>query len=124
MIQRIQTIYLLLVAVLLTTMVFIMPTGVVALTVVAAAIAAIAFVTIFIYKKRKMQINLTLLNFGLIALYLVLFFYFLSQSLVELNDWKQVLLLVLPVFGLFFNLLALLAIKKDEALIKSLNRLR
>lgn len=124
MIQRIQTIYLLLVAVLLTTVFFLMPTGVLVLNIVAAIISAVALVTIFLFKKRKVQINLSLLNFVFVAFYFVLFFFYLSQSLITLNNWKQILLLVLPVIGLFFNLLAMLAIKKDEALIKSLNRLR
>lgn len=124
MIQRIQTIYLLLVAVILTTVFFLMPTGVLALNIVAAIISAVALVTIFLFKKRKVQINLSLLNFVFVAFYFVLFFYYLFQSLITLNNWKQILLLVLPVIGLFFNLLAMLAIKKDEALIKSLNRLR
>lgn len=124
MIQRIQTIYLLLVVVLLTTVFFLMPTGVLALNIVAAIISFVALVTIFLFKKRKVQINLSLLNFGFVAVYFALFFYNLSQSVITLNDLKQILLLALPVIGLFFNLLAMLAIKKDEALIKSLNRLR
>lgn len=124
MIQRIQTIYLLLVAVLLTTSFFLMPTGVLALSIVVAIISVVAIVTIFLFKKRKVQMNLSLVNFVFVAVYYVLFFYYLSGSALALNDWKQVLLLVLPVIGLLFNLLALFAIKKDEALIKSLNRLR
>ena len=121
MIQRIQSIHLLLVVLLFSSTFFLIPAGVSALNIIAILVAVVAFVTILLFKKRKLQVYISFLNFGFIAAYLVVFFYYLSQFNA---DWKQLLLLILPLLGILFNVLAILAIKKDEALIKSLNRLR
>jgi hypothetical protein len=91
-------------------------------------IIGVSITAIGLFKNRKRQLLFGKINYLLILLTLVLLLVevdFLSEKLLELND--------LPVYGLgtYFIVctlplvfLANRAIKKDEALIKSLDRLR
>lgn len=85
-------------------------------------LAFLALVLIFSFKNRKRQ-----LNFCKVLLCLHLFqitwgiYVFYS---VKLLAFELGLLLAYAVFGLFLIFLALRGIKKDEALIRSLDRLR
>lgn len=90
------------------------------LTLVCGAVAALALVTIFLYKNRPLQLRLVLVNLILSALLLVLYF-------VEARDYMEggyaitaLLALAAPVF----LVLAANGIRKDEKLVKSLDRLR
>ncbi len=91
----------------------------------AALILALTVLTILQYKKRLRQlrtINLTiLLNIVLIVL---LFFYTdkISKDLSLPSTYK--IGSVFPLISLVFLILAMYAIKKDERLVRSLNRLR
>ena len=81
--------------------------------------------TIFLYKKRMLQIRLSALNLGLHAGLSVMIFYFGKMGAKELQaelsfNWP----LILPLISLILIFLAMRAIGKDEALIRSLNRIR
>lgn len=155
MIQRIQTVYLLLSAALTGSLLFltiahltgddglyeltwrglyqieagsnpelIMPTW--ALSILTAATTLLSLITLFLYKKRIVQIRLCALNLGLLA-GLSGLIYFLGKSIgkeIGATDISFNWPLVLPLVALVLTIMAIRAIGKDEALIRSLNRIR
>ncbi|MFZ9301115.1 MAG: DUF4293 domain-containing protein [Chitinophagaceae bacterium] len=90
------------------------------------AISILALSTIFLFKNRQLQKKLSvigiLVSLGLIALE----FYFVNDFKTTLNlsesTWKPGALM--PILIAIFFFLALQGIRKDEKLIKSLDRLR
>lgn len=149
MIQRIQTLFLLLVVVLMGVTAFCplveivngtpelsiafssygigadFPTwGVLTL---AVASALLAFVNIFLYKKRKLQVNIGYLTVILIVVYYVTALVYMNAFLGKIDSAYTLNLqfgIILPVAALIFDLLAISRIKKDEKLVKSLDRIR
>lgn len=151
MIQRIQSVYLLLVAVLMAAASFCplleltgedksvyifsslgigqlftvqYPTwGVVFF---AGLSALLALVNIFLYKKRKLQMRIgTLTSLLILFFYVTLYVYFsdyTAEYKLEFSSFQFGL--VLPIIALILNVLAILRIKKDENLVKSLDRIR
>lgn len=154
MIQRIQSVYLLLAAVL-TGLMFAVPLAsflgdgqsvylfagsirdadsavIVSTTHMAIMIALSAllpFVTIFFYKKRLLQIRLCLveivLQLGVLA-YLIYYLAHIRSSIMvyEHHSISLELSNVFPVVSIILCLLAYRAIVKDEALVNSINRIR
>ena len=149
MIQRIQTVYLLIVAVLavvvmslpvgslitpdsaineMTTLAITTADGTVnhdpwALFAIQMVSAVIALATIFLYKKRMLQIRLSLFNMILLIGYyvtLAIFVYMLKEDNSFIPAWS----VCLPFVSIILNWLAIRAIGKDEALVRSLNSLR
>lgn len=157
MIQRIQTVYLFLVVVINSLLLFI-PLANINFSVLGEAsysltsfrgtgatpevilspslllifeaiiIALLALITIFLYNKRRIQIRLCTLNIFLnIGLILSIFFYL--EKYVE-NTYGKVIIIdykagaYLPAISLFLLFLALRGVKKDEALVRSADRLR
>ncbi len=81
--------------------------------------------TLFLYKKRMLQIRLSALNMGLHAGLSVMIFYFGKIAAKEFHaelsfNWP----LILPLISIILIFLAMRSIGKDEALIRSLNRIR
>lgn len=155
MLQRIQTLYLLLVVILSCIMLFmplgglfnktealeyvlnfkgiylIQPTGetlitsVWGLTVLMALVPIISLTTIFLFKKRILQVRLLFFNIVLMAgFYALLFVYLLTAAKAFEADWFLRFVTAFPLVNIILSLLAVRAIAKDEALVKSLNRLR
>jgi hypothetical protein len=94
------------------------------------ATSALSFITIFLYKNRKMQLKLTSLNMLviLVAICAIMYIYpnvvfpknpNLANAVVNYN--YTILISFISAIGLF---LAKKAIAKDEALIRSTERLR
>lgn len=162
MIQRIQTVYLLLVAIwgILTLCFPIMGIcspdvglskiyalgslpcvcmGVGAIwsklfAVMALLVPILALVTIFMFKKRRLQIRLSIAIVLLILLFYLFSIMFLATSYRHISETIPHIYgsfsLSLP-FGFFFNLiglvlaiLAIVAIRKDENMVRSLDRIR
>ena len=154
MIQRIQTVYLLAIVALITAMLF-MPLAIIqlndlfysfdgsglntltkpselvypawALMALLTIIIIIAFVTIFMYKKRILQIRLCIFN----ALLLIGFYGLFAFVLWEISKTSGVfhfssvrLALSFPIICLILDYLAIRNIGADETLVRSLNRLR
>ena len=95
------------------------------LTALCVLIPIIAVATIFMYKKRLLQIRLSIINTVLLAGYYVLLFIYLWQTGTALNaEWYLEIVTAFPLVNIILTFLAIRAIGKDEALIKSLNRLR
>lgn len=148
MIQRIQTIYLLLVTGLLITAMclpsgyfigkdaiytlspsgvdvagaFYSTWGVLAVLILAAIIS---FATIFLFKNRMLQIRMTVFNIIIIAGYYLSFFTFMFMLKKETaTDFQIAWALCLPFIAIVLNYLAIRAIGKDEVMVKAADRIR
>lgn len=153
MLQRIQTVYLLIIAALAIAMLFlplavlqsdgqllkfdatgistmtaqpelIYPTwGLFALT---AVVALLALVTIFLFKKRILQIRLCVFNAVLMLGIYGMFAFLVWTFKGDLKNVQMTLKIALsfPVISLILDYLAIRNIGADEALVRSLDRLR
>lgn len=82
-------------------------------------------VAIFLFNNRKQQMRLTMFATILVLLGLILIPVLLFQAGRPVIDMLQVKAgMFLPAIAVFFGLLARRAIKKDEKLVKSMDRLR
>lgn len=149
MIQRIQSLYLLAVTILaiiclcnpigsviastheiseLSNLCITMPDGTKdyspwAMFIILLIIAVVSFVTIFLFKKRMLQIRLTIFNSVLIIGYyltLVAYIFMLAENTSFTPSWT----ICLPFVALVLNWLAIRGIGADEALVKAYDRLR
>ena len=86
-------------------------------------IALLHFVVIFLYKKRILQIRILVFTIILLLGLFGLFFYFTYTGF---NDVKVAFKvpIVFPIVAAILDFLAIRAIGKDEALIRSLDRIR
>ncbi len=136
MIQRIQTFFLAIVAILAGSLPFLFSiwtdasgTEVYAMNGIGIissfmASAGLALITIFMYKKRQNQFVLNRLNM-ILNLFLLGFFVYRSLNLSgETEVSEKGIGMLIPVFSIVFLVLANRAIKKDEDLVKSVDRLR
>lgn len=136
MIQRIQTLFLLIVGLISGILPFFMNLWVeidgkevfaqdeVLVSLVFYAVAVLAVVSIVMYKKRQNQFVVNRLNM-ILNLFLLGFFVYRSLSLSgEAVVSEKGIGMLIPVFSIVFLVLANRAIKKDEDLVKSVDRLR
>jgi peptidoglycan/LPS O-acetylase OafA/YrhL len=139
MIQRIQSVYLLLV-VLLSIMLFFMPVYSVEsvekphdfkivfstlYVILNLVIAILALITIFLYKNRNLQVKLSNLNMLLICIFVGAIFYFAPQAKIDIDARVNYAIgCYFPLVQLAFTFLAIRAIRKDEQLVRSADRLR
>lgn len=136
MIQRIQTIYLIIVVLLGA----ILPIWLhlwteaggnlvyaqeeVLISVAFYASAVLALIAVMLFKNRKNQFVLNRLNM-ILNLFLLGFFVYRSLNLSgETVVLEKGIGMLIPVFSIVFLVLANRAIKKDEDLVKSVDRLR
>ena len=149
MIQRIQSVYLLVVSILMVicmcypvgsiiattneisefgNLFITLPDGTKdyapwALFVILLVVAVLAFVTIFLFKKRMLQIRLTIFSsVVLIGYYLVMaaLIFMTAEETSFTPSWT----ICLPFVGIILNWLAIRGIGADEALVKAYDRLR
>ena len=129
MIQRIQTVYLLLISSLMASMLF-LPIAKIdsfawILYTECSLTALLSLVTVFLYKKRKLQIKLCYGILGLLILsYLIMFFNFWLPNHSSEADIAFKAPMVFPFFAIVLDILAIHAIQKDDKLVRSLDRLR
>ncbi|MHC1704829.1 MAG: DUF4293 family protein [Tenuifilaceae bacterium] len=154
MIQRIQSVYLLAVVILISMFFFfpfasflleqdmstfhisikgLIPNAgeqrvllkVLPLVVLISLIILLTLVTIFLYKKRMLQIRLSILIIlFLLGLQGLLYYYISVSSNMLGSTTKYSVIFVFPVISAILTYLAIRGIAKDEALIRSLDRLR
>ena len=136
MLQRIQTIYLLIAALTSGGLIFVLelwetPAGqpVYAQDVTTAIAlflisALISIVTIFLFRNRKLQFVLGRINIILNLILLGLFVYWSLNVSGETTVSEKGIGMLIPVISIVFLVLANKAIKKDEDLVKSADRLR
>ena len=149
MIQRIQTIYLLAVTILMvicmcnpigtiiagsneisefSNLFIYLPDGTTdytpwALFAILAIVCILSCVTIFLFKKRMLQIRLTIFSsVMLIGYYLTLaaYLFMLTEGASFSPSWT----ICIPFIGIILNWLAIRGIGADEALVKAYDRLR
>jgi hypothetical protein len=86
----------------------------------------ITLVTIFFYKKRILQIRVMIFNSVLlIGYYLaILAFYLLLKSKLEIEAFRMSWTLCFPAIAIVLNYLAIRAIGRDEVMVKAVGRLR
>ncbi len=138
MIQRIQSVYLLLVVIACIAYIFV-PFGLIRtaegnyetwaikqvtpIMIENILVAVVAFISIFLFKKRKTQMKVVLINIVLSVVLIGIFLFGLTQH-IGIDNYIFKIGAILPVFILLFNMLAYGSIKHDEALVKSMDRLR
>ena len=135
MLQRIQTIYLLLVAAISCGLIFVFNLWMTEevevfakdeLLVFALFLGSglLALISTFMFKNRKSQFVLGLLNI-ILNLFLLGFFVYRSLNLSgETVVSEKGIGMILPIVSIVFLVLANKAIKRDEDLVKSVDRLR
>ncbi len=96
------------------------------LTVMWAVIMLVTVITTFQYKNRVLQIKLGKLNILLHVMLIMLVFFFIDalRGQVNVADYSYGAAVLFPVISLIFILMAIKAIKKDEALVRSAARFR
>lgn len=139
MIQRIQTLWLILAAAaaLLTFQwpLFLanapaafkfMATDKTILLFVQASVATIAAIDIFLFSNRKLQLRLAIVGIVVSILSVVAEFYFISRFKTDnmITEGYWYLGAVFPLLAILFFILAARGIYKDDKLVKSLDRLR
>ena len=90
--------------------------------IVALLLGIIALVTIFLFKKRSNQKSLIWLGFLLSIVLIVLMYYEMSQLVADKKTYKMGA--VFPIVYIILIIMAYSGIRKDEKLIKSVDRLR
>ncbi len=136
MIQRIQSLYLLLIVFLNAAAAFLFPLweneeGIAIfstdkpMVLLAFCLSGIlALVTLFLFKNRKLQFVLGRLNIILNFVLLGFFVYWLLMVPGEMEISEKGIGIFVPILSIVFLVLANKAIKKDENLVKSVDRLR
>ncbi|OUR92170.1 hypothetical protein A9Q87_06710 [Flavobacteriales bacterium 34_180_T64] len=136
MLQRIQTVYLLLSAVISAGLIFVFHLWTTQsdqpfyaqdnLYYIGLFITStvLSLISIFSYKNRKSQFVFGRLNIILNFILLGLFVYQSLNISGEANVSEKGIGILLPIFSIVFLVLANKAIKKDEELVKSVDRLR
>lgn len=142
MIQRIQTLYLFLVTVLGILLCFFAPINLLlpeateltplatfstwSLAVITIAIAVVAFVNIFMYKRRILQARINVFNiflcigyYALLAWLTYVMYVSLKATAYYINVWAAI-----PLIQLVLTMMATRRILKDEALVRSMDRIR
>ncbi|GIZ15939.1 DUF4293 domain-containing protein [Capnocytophaga catalasegens] len=123
MIQRIQTIYLLIIVLINSIVLFLFPIDFIT-NIGMGIVATLALISIFLFKNRKKQFVFNRINIlcNLIILGVLVYWKLNSSGEVEISE-KGVLVLV-PLISIVFLFMANRAIRRDEQLVKSADRLR
>ncbi len=137
MIQRIQTLYLFIIILITAVLPFTVSIWPVVnnaslfstdellyIAIVLGIIAFLALVSILMYKTRKKQFVVNRLNMILNFFLLGFFVYRLLTLSGEINISEKGIGVYIPIFSIVLLVLANKAIKKDEDLVKSVDRLR
>jgi hypothetical protein len=140
MIQRIQTLYLFIVivlqSVLLSTNIvkYVDPSSkdeiirktmeIPLLATLASLTALIPAISMFLYKKRILQMRFNIFNSILLVALQGFIVYYIISSINSGTSYVFMIQSVFPVISLILSILAIRNILKDELLIKSLHRLR
>ena len=137
MIQRVQTIYLLAVAFLQTVMFFSVQATVFDEFVketsfkisenwqlLVALSALLPLVTIFLFKKRRLQVRLSIINTLLLLVLQIIVVFFLINLSKEYEHVNYAINDISPAVSLILTILAIRFILKDEMKIRSYDRIR
>lgn len=90
------------------------------LVILVSLVCFISFFTIFLYKKRMLQVRLTVFNILLqIGCFGLLFYYLIDISKRLELEYSTGILIILPLISAILCFLAMRAILKDEALVQA-----
>ncbi len=97
-----------------------------ALSILLALTPLVTLVSILLFKKRMIQIRLCAANIGLLIGTTALIYYFGTVGTKELaaSNMGYNVTTIFPIAGAILHFLALRAIGKDEALVRSMDRIR
>lgn len=89
----------------------------------------VPLITIFLYRNRPLQMKLSRLSIALAGLFIVLIIVFLQQNNQKLAFESEIPIeygygCIIPVLAILFLALAIRYIRKDEKLVRSADRLR
>lgn len=90
-------------------------------------ITGLAFIAIFMFKNRKMQLLLCGFNYLFMSVMALLIYYYIKEGkslLLEADTSALHYIVFFPVFFPIWNILAMRGIMNDEKLIRSMDRLR
>lgn len=95
------------------------------LLILLSVIVLISWITIFLFKHRMIQIRLSVFNSIMQLGSIALMFYFLNNAATTYGiDYHTSILIVMPIVAAILNVLAIRYIARDEALVRSINRMR
>lgn len=96
------------------------------ITILLSVVILLQLVLIFSFKRRQLQIRLCIFNILLMFGLVGLIYFFTKYTLHAENGIKSVFLwtIVCPMISIMLNYLALKAIQKDEKLVRSYDRIR
>jgi len=95
------------------------------MSVIMVLIIILSVTAVFLFRKRKIQLKLTGAIVLLTTIFIGLMVYFIIRATGEFQaELVPVYRMFIPVLILIFGILAYLGIRKDENLVKSLDRLR
>ena len=100
--------------------------GALPMLILIVAIAALLLVSIFLFRNRRLQMRICayaiILEFGLIGLG----YYYFYQAFrgIEVNNYAFQLPVVFPVLSIILLYLAYRAIRKDDILVRSVDKIR
>jgi len=103
-----------------------------ALGVLLIVVSFLSLISIMLYTKRMRQLRLTIISSILLVGYIItyaFFAYVYYEKLILFNmdaelSFRLSLMGCIPVISLILNILAIHGIRKDEALVRSLDRIR
>lgn len=93
--------------------------------VLAAAVILLTLITVFLFKKRKVQVRLSILSILLIVAFMGVIAYEAFTAMAALHATMGIRIgVALPFVAILFLYLAIRGIIADEILVRSVNRLR
>lgn len=98
--------------------------GVFPLFLVLALETSLALVTIFLYKKRTLQISLCTMSLFLLVTWYAIALYFVAIGEYSQYTFKPKVAFFLPIVSFILVILAKKGVKKDERLVRAADRIR
>lgn len=100
-------------------------TSTMAITVLISIVCLISLITIFLYNKRGLQVRLSIFNAIFIFALIVLMGLYSYLAITDLKaDYQFKFASVIPVISFILSIMAFKKIRKDELLIRSIDRIR
>lgn len=127
MIQRIQSITLIAIAIICLLCIFAIPYSMkkIEITIFLSTVAVISTATIFLYKKRILQLRLVKICTIVLFITEVVIFLYIYEEINKMQAIKgNIFLIIAVLIAWVLTLFTAYKIKKDEELVKSLDRIR
>ena len=95
-------------------------------TILTCVIALISFINIFLYNNRNLQMRFCIYNMILLIglVVLIYFYYTVMRKRLDILNHTFKIAIIFPIISAILTLLSLKGIRRDEALVRSCERLR